>query len=170
MVPVHWHPIRTNTIYRHLFILLFKGVKNFPDFFSRISCTYVVYFLKARKPHLKNQTSLMFSFFKKSYHPLPWRDSITRPITPVSSVAWPRRLRSLGANFNHQWRSCPPGVKLIPYEWSYPLGRKLSVRPSTRLNSIECSLLWVNEGVNIPPRGQSSPLRVMFAPGGQGWS
>jgi hypothetical protein len=30
--------------------------------------------------------SLKFFLFK-SYHPTPWRDSISRPIAPVSSVA-----------------------------------------------------------------------------------
>jgi hypothetical protein len=27
------------------------------------------------------------TFFLKSYHPIPWRDSISRPIAPISSVA-----------------------------------------------------------------------------------
>jgi hypothetical protein len=33
---------------------------------------------------------------------------------------------------------------------------------------MECSPLGVNEGVNIPPRGQISPLGVKFNPVGQG--
>jgi hypothetical protein len=57
----------------------------------------------------------------------------------------------LGANFDPQERSCPPGVKLSP-------GVKFSVWPSILLNSRECSPLGVNKGVNIPPRGQISPL------------
>jgi hypothetical protein len=38
-----------------------------------------------------------------------------------------------------------------------PLRVKFSVRPSILLNSRECS----RTGVNIPPRGQSSPLGAM---------
>jgi hypothetical protein len=50
---------------------------------------------------------------------------------------------------------------------------KFSVCPSIPLNSRQCSSLGVNEGVNIPPRGQISPLgakltpRVKLTPGGQ---
>jgi hypothetical protein len=51
-------------------------------------------------------------------------------------------------------RSCPPGVNFVPSGRSYPLGVKFSVRPSSLLNSRDCSPL----GVNIPPRGQISPL------------
>jgi hypothetical protein len=35
---------------------------------------------------------------------------------------------------------------------------KFSVRPAILLNNRECSPLRMNEGVNIPPRGQMSPL------------
>jgi hypothetical protein len=35
---------------------------------------------------------------------------------------------------------------------------KFSVRPSILLKSRECLTLEVNEGVNIPSRGKSSPL------------
>jgi hypothetical protein len=35
---------------------------------------------------------------------------------------------------------------------------QFSVRPSILLNRRECSPLGVNKGVNIPPRGQISPL------------
>jgi hypothetical protein len=35
---------------------------------------------------------------------------------------------------------------------------KFSVCPSILLNGRKCSPLGVNEGVNISPRGQSSPL------------
>jgi hypothetical protein len=48
---------------------------------------------------------------------------------------------------------CPLGVKLSP-------GVKFSVRPSILLNYRECSPLVLNNGVNIPPRGQISPLGV----------
>jgi hypothetical protein len=44
---------------------------------------------------------------------------------------------------------------------------KLSAHPSILLNSRECSPLGVNKGVNIPPRGQSSPLGAKFIP--RGW-
>jgi hypothetical protein len=51
-----------------------------------------------------------------------------------------------------------PRGKLWPQGWSYPLGVKFFVRPSILLNSRECSPLGVNEGVNISPRRQISPL------------
>jgi hypothetical protein len=35
---------------------------------------------------------------------------------------------------------------------------KFSVRPSILLNRSVCSTMGVNEGMNIPPRGQLSPL------------
>jgi hypothetical protein len=44
---------------------------------------------------------------------------------------------------------------------------KFSVCPSILLNSRECSPLGVNEGVNIPPRGQISPLGAKFTPRGE---
>jgi hypothetical protein len=81
-----------------------------------------------------------------------------------------------GANFDPQGRRCPPGVIFVPSGLSYTLRVKFSVRPSILQNSRECSPLGVNEGVNIPPKGQISPLRakfplgVKFTPGGQGWS
>jgi hypothetical protein len=49
----------------------------------------------------------------------------------------------------------------------YPLGVKFSVRPYIILNSRECSPVGVNEGVNIPPRGQISPLGVKVTPRGE---
>jgi hypothetical protein len=48
--------------------------------------------------------------------------------------------------------------------WSYPLRVILSICPSTLLNSRVCSPLGVNKGVNIPPRGQISPLGAKFTP------
>jgi hypothetical protein len=48
---------------------------------------------------------------------------------------------------------CSQGVK-------YSSGVKFSIRPSILLNSGECPLLGVNEGVNIPSRGQISPLEA----------
>jgi hypothetical protein len=33
-----------------------------------------------------------------------------------------------------QGRSCPPGVNLVPWRWSYPLGVKFSAHPSILLN------------------------------------
>jgi hypothetical protein len=72
--------------------------------------------------------------------------------------AWgPFLTLTLGANFDPrggvvpQGEFCPQGVKSSP-------GVKFSVRPPILLNSRECSPLGVNEGVNIPPRGQISPL------------
>jgi hypothetical protein len=57
-----------------------------------------------------------------------------------------------------QGRSCPPRVNFVPWGCFYPLGMKFSVCLSILLNSRECSPLGVNEGVSIPPKGQSSPL------------
>jgi hypothetical protein len=65
-----------------------------------------------------------FKYFL-SYHPIPWRDSISRLIAPVSSRAGGDdttrpRLQSLfldsplGANFYPQRRRCPPGVTFVP--------------------------------------------------------
>jgi hypothetical protein len=34
-----------------------------------------------------NQSKQMFLFLFKTYHPITWRDSISQPIAPVSSVA-----------------------------------------------------------------------------------
>jgi hypothetical protein len=70
---------------------------------------------------------------------------------PILNSAPRGKLWSLGAKFSPRSEFCPPGV-------SYPLGVNFSVRPSNLLNSGECSTLWVNKGVNIPPRGHSSPL------------
>jgi hypothetical protein len=53
-------------------------------------------------------------------------------------------------------------VKLSPRGEFCPLGVKFSVRLSLLLNCklyVECLSLGVNEGVNIPPRGQISPRR-----------
>jgi hypothetical protein len=49
-----------------------------------------------------------------------------------------------------EWILSPRG-EVIPWGWN-------SVCPSILLNSIVWSPLGVNDGVNIPPRGQSSPL------------
>jgi hypothetical protein len=77
-----------------------------------------------------------------------------------------RPIRILGEPRGKLWpqrRSCPPGlnyaprVKLSPGVKLFP-GVKLSVCPFILLNSRECSPLAVNEGVNIPSRGQFSPL------------
>jgi hypothetical protein len=46
-----------------------------------------------------DDTNYDYFLFKRYSHPIPWRDSISRPIAPVSSVAggddttWPRRLQ-----------------------------------------------------------------------------
>jgi hypothetical protein len=54
------------------------------------------------------------------------------------------------------------------YIVTYVYGVKFSVCPYILLNSIECSPLGVNEGVDIPlgekfhPWGPSSPLGVKF--------
>jgi hypothetical protein len=44
---------------------------------------------------------------------------------------------------------------------------KFSVHASIHLNSKECSPLGVNEGVNIQPRGQISPLGAKFTTKGE---
>jgi hypothetical protein len=69
----------------------------------------------------------------------------------------------LGANFD-------PRGEVVPQGWILSPKVKLSVRPSILPNSRECSLLGVNEGMNIPPRGKISPPGSKFTPGGQGWS
>jgi hypothetical protein len=51
-------------------------------------------------------------------------------------------------------------VDFVQRGWSYPLGVKFSVRHYILQNSRKCSLLGVNEGMNIPPRGQISPLEA----------
>jgi hypothetical protein len=53
---------------------------------------------------------------------------------------------------------------LSPLGWSFPVGGRPSVRPSVFLNSRECLPPGVNEGVNFPPRIQSSPLEYKFLP------
>jgi hypothetical protein len=63
----------------------------------------------------------------------------------------------LGAHFDPKGEVVPQGWILSP-GWSYPLGVKFSVCPSTLLNSRECPPLG---GVNIPPRGQISPLGAL---------
>jgi hypothetical protein len=52
------------------------------------------------------------------------------------------------------------GAKLSPRGEVIPWGVKFSVCPSILLNSRKCSPLGVNEGVNIPPRGQILPLEA----------
>jgi hypothetical protein len=51
-----------------------------------------------------------------------------------------------------------PRGEFVPWGCCYPLGVKFSVCLSILLNNRECSPLGVNEGMNIPPRGQISPL------------
>jgi hypothetical protein len=57
----------------------------------------------------------------------------------------------LGANFDPRGEVVPWGGEVIP--WG-----EFSVDPSILLNCRVCSPLGVKEGVNIPPRGQISPL------------
>jgi hypothetical protein len=77
----------------------------------------------------------------------------------------------LGANFTPrgefvlQGWIVSSGGEVVLWGWSYPLGVKFSVCPSILLNSRECSPLGVNEGVNIPPRGEHSP-RGQISPQG----
>jgi hypothetical protein len=71
----------------------------------------------------------------------------------------------LGANFDLRSEAVPQGWILSPGGWSYPLGVRLSVRPSILLNSWQCSPLGVNKGVNIPSRGHISHLGAKFTPG-----
>jgi hypothetical protein len=61
-------------------------------------------------------------------------------------------------NSSEAHSSLIPEAKQSPRGELCPLGVKCSVRPSILLNSRECSPLGVNEGVNISPRGQISPL------------
>jgi hypothetical protein len=56
------------------------------------------------------------------------------------------------------WLNLTPRGEVVHQGWNYPLELKFSVCPSIFLKWRECSPLGVNEGVNIPPRGQSSPL------------
>jgi hypothetical protein len=63
-----------------------------------------------------------------------------------------------------QGRIRPPGVNFVPWGWSYPQGVKFFVCPSILLNSRECSPLGVNKVVNIPPRGQITPLGAKVTP------
>jgi hypothetical protein len=35
----------------------------------------------------QEKISEIYDFIFKKYHPIPWRDSISRPIAPISSVA-----------------------------------------------------------------------------------
>jgi hypothetical protein len=81
---------------------------------------------------------------------------------PILNFAQRGKLYSQGWN-------CPPGVNFVPLGWSYSLGVKFFVRPSISilLNIRDSSPLGVNEGVNIPPREQSSPLGAKFTPGGK---
>jgi hypothetical protein len=77
-------------------------------------------------------------------------EKILRPILNFAprGKLWPRG------------RSCPPGVNC-------PLGVKFSVCPSILLNSRQCSPRGVIEGMNIPPRGQISPLGAKFTSRGE---
>jgi hypothetical protein len=79
-------------------------------------------------------------------------------------------------NFDPRGKLWPPGAKLSPRgEFLSPRGESIpwgwnSLFSSILLNSRECSPLGVNEGVNIPHRGQISPLGDKFTRGGQSWS
>jgi hypothetical protein len=57
-------------------------------------------------------------------------------------------------------RSCHPGMNFVPLWWIYPLGENFS-------ETVQCSPLGVNKGVNIPPRRQGSPLGAKFTPRGK---
>jgi hypothetical protein len=70
---------------------------------------------------------------------------------PIFNFA-PRGKLTPGAKLSPRGEFCPLRVKLSP-------GAKFSVCPSILLKIRECSPLGgVNVGVNIPPRGQISPL------------
>jgi hypothetical protein len=73
---------------------------------------------------------------------------------PILNFAPRGELWPQGRTLIPKGKFCPPGANFVPKGWSYPLGVKFSVRPSILLNNRECSPLEVNEGVNIPPRGQ----------------
>jgi hypothetical protein len=60
-------------------------------------CVLCLEFSNAAGPQRNVASGIMFiikslifkiGIFIKSYHPIPWRDSISRPLAPVSSVAW----------------------------------------------------------------------------------
>jgi hypothetical protein len=80
---------------------------------------------------------------------------------------WGAKLKILRPilNFAPRGKLWPPGA-------IFPLGVKLSPGGGNSLfappfsQTVECSPLGVNEGVNIPPRGQSSPLRGQVHPWG----
>jgi hypothetical protein len=61
----------------------------------------------------------------------------------------------------------PQEVKFFPRGEVISQGWRPSVRPFVLLTIRECAPLGVNEGVNNPPRGQSSPQGAKFTPGGK---
>jgi hypothetical protein len=79
-------------------------------------------------------------------HPIFWLGFEPRIVCPVFNFTTRNEILPPG-------RSWLPGWKFVPYVWSYPLGWKQSVQ--------------VNEGVNIPPTGQSSAPRANFTPRGK---
>jgi hypothetical protein len=110
----------------------------------------------------ETRTCACFSFWS-------WRRSSTSTSTCAGRAGSrsPARLTSR----NDRWGpflSSPPGAnfyprgEVVPQGWILGVklspGVKFSVRPSILLNSGECSPLGVNGGVNIPPRGQISPM------------
>jgi hypothetical protein len=102
---------------------------------------------------------IMNFFLSKNYQPVSWRDSISRPIAPLDQG----RITIFFLDHHNSSRQRPilnfaPRGKLWPQGRSCPPWVKFSVHPSILLHCRECSPLRVNEGVNIPPRGQISPL------------
>jgi hypothetical protein len=97
-------------------------------------------------PFAQRQKKRKFHF----YSPTPYK-VCQSPGLRSQVLRGPFLTSPLGASFDPQGRSCPPRGEVIPW------GVKFSVRPSILLNSRECSPLGVNEGVNIPSKGQSSP-------------
>jgi hypothetical protein len=110
---------------------------------------------------------LMHSFSNRLF--VQWTSDVERPcIVQFLQKEFTLRAQRPVLNLAPRGKLWPPGAKLsprselCPYGWSYPLGVKFSVHPFILLNSREYSPLGINKGVNIPPRGQSSPLGAKF--------
>jgi hypothetical protein len=123
--------------------------------------------LSLAKEKQKLESCFCSDFGKKDL----WLDFLTKFVSKLFATIWTVKGKSASAechsyrlrflrpilNFAPRGKIWSPGGNFVPWEWSYPLGVKLSVRPSILLNSRECSPLGVNERVNIPPRGQILP-------------
>jgi hypothetical protein len=121
-------------------------------------CLFVVYVCKpSQSRRIQNGKPLRFEFMKNTFLSIHQKcmGSRMKPYLSEASLLFacyvmltrgPFLTSPLGANFHPQERRgefCPLGVKF-------------SVHPFILLNNRECSLLGVNEGVNIPPRETKS--------------